>query len=179
MAARSSRVAVPRVAPASPSDFPTAQAVAGVQFVIADADAATFPRSVRLRTPAQFQATFSQGHRISAALFRLHVRPVEILPADGEQASARLGISVSKRVAAHAVERNRIKRIARDSFRRCRAQLPPGDYVLLAQRDAAGAASGALRAALESLWQRAGALKTVPAAPTIPPRMPDSATDPC
>ena len=172
--------------------------------MIADTDAATFPRSVRLRTPAQFQATFSQGRRISAALFRLHVRPVEMLVAGGaqasvrrpdagserdvlpaeailadtEQAAARLGISVSKRVAAHAVERNRIKRIARDSFRRCRTQLPPGDYVLLAQRDAAGASSEALRAALTSLWQRAGALKTAPAAPTIPPRVPDSATDP-
>jgi len=148
--------------------------------VIADTDVATFPRSARLRTPTQFQATFSQGRRISAALFRLHLRPAETLPTnDSAQPSARLGISVSKRVAAHAVERNRIKRIARDSFRRCRVQLPPGDYVLLAQRDAAGASSEALRAALASLWKKAGALKTIPAAPTIPPRMPDSATDPC
>lgn len=147
--------------------------------MIADTDAATFPRSARLRTPTQFQATFSQGRRISAALFRLHARPAEILLSGSERTSARLGISVSKRVAAHAVERNRIKRIARDSFRRCRMQLPPGDYVLLAQRDAAGASPEALRAALASLWQRAGALKTVTATPTIPPRMPDSATDPC
>jgi ribonuclease P protein component len=152
-----------------------------------------------LRSPAQFQTTFSQGRRISAALFRLHVCPTEtdsVRPStrredsiskrdvrppetEGVQASARFGISVSKRVAAHAVERNRIKRIARDSFRRCRTQLPPGDYVLLAQRDAAGASSEALRASLASLWQRAGALKTAPAAPTIPPLVPDSATDPC
>jgi ribonuclease P protein component len=168
--------------------------------VIANTDVATFPRSVRLRTPTQFQATFSQGRRISAALFRLHLRPAETLltdsvqplapqgasvsqrdvhPAEPALMMARLGISVSKRVAAHAVERNRIKRIARNSFRHCRTQLPPGDYVLLAQRDSVGASSEALRAALASLWQRAGALKTVPAAPTIPPRMPDSATDPC
>jgi ribonuclease P protein component len=167
--------------------------------VIADTDAATFPPSVRVRTPKQYQATFSQGRRISAALFRLHVRVVEASEIEmlqpparpGDSASerhvrskdplatrARLGISVSKRVAAHAVERNRIKRIARDSFRRLRLQLPPGDYVLLAQRDAAGASSEALRAALATLWQRAGALKTTPAAPTIPPRVPDSATDP-
>lgn len=146
--------------------------------MIADTDVATFPRSVRLRAPTQFQATFSQGRRISATLFRLHARPAETFLTDTVQLSARLGISISKRVAARAVERNRIKRIARDSFRRCRTQLPPGDYVLLAQRDAAGAPSEALRVALASLWQRAGALKTVPAAPTIPPRMPDSATDP-
>jgi len=144
--------------------------------VSAGTNVATFPPSVRVRTPKQYQATFSQGRRISAALFRLHVRPpdspvinneqpsarrdsvserdvrpAETFPTDSAQPSARLGISVSKRVAAHAVERNRIKRIARDSFRRCRTQLPPGDYVLLAQRDAAGASSEALRAALASL----------------------------
>jgi ribonuclease P protein component len=167
--------------------------------VSAGTNVATFPPSVRVRTPKQYQATFSQGRRISAALFRLHVRPAEAatidttqLPAQREDSVsgrdvrademeskvARLGISVSKRVAAHAVERNRIKRIARDSFRRCRLQLPAGDYVLLAQRDAAGASSEALRAALASLWQRARALKTNTAAPTIPPRVPDSATDP-
>lgn len=162
--------------------------------MIADTGIATFPPSVRVRTPKQFQATFSQGRRISAALFRLHVRRLDDTLAVGNaqpparrgnsvserdvrlddtlvvgaaQPTACLGISVSKRVAAHAVERNRIKRIARDSFRRLRTQLPPGDYVLLAQRDAAGAPSAALRAALSTLWQRALALKPIPAAPTI------------
>jgi ribonuclease P protein component len=160
--------------------------------VIADNDAITLPRSVRLRSPQQFQNTVSQGRRISAALFRLHVRlqapqtmaagkqPID--PAtprhtrltdaqDNDAAtSARLGISVSKRVAAHAVERNRIKRIARESFRHRRMQLPPGDYVLLAQRDAANASPDALRDALSALWQRACALKPAPAAPTMPAR---------
>ncbi|HTD27991.1 MAG TPA: ribonuclease P protein component [Xanthomonadaceae bacterium] len=81
--------------------------------------------------------------------------------------TARLGISVSKRVSAHAVERNRIKRVARESFRRCRVRLPCGDYVLLAQREAAAAPSAALRLALSSLWQRAIALKPIAAAPTM------------
>ena len=159
--------------------------------MIADNDATTFPRSARLRTPAQFKDTFAQGRRISAALFRLHVRlqasqtmATEIQPLDvttprnarlmdaqengAATSSARLGISVSRRVAAHAVERNRIKRIARESFRHRRAQLPPGDYVLLAQRDAANASPDALRDALSALWQRACALKPAPTAPTMP-----------
>ena len=163
--------------------------------VIADSDAVTFPRSARLRTPPQFQATFTQGRRISAALFRLHVRlanlpqvpkvekqhastPQLLSAGMTDTTTARFGISVSKRVAANAVERNRIKRIARDSFRHRRAQLPPGDYVLLAQRDAAGAPSEALRAALTTLWQRAIALKPAPAAPTMPSLMPESTPDP-
>jgi ribonuclease P protein component len=158
--------------------------------VIADNAAITFPRNVRLRSPQQFQNTFSQGRRISAALFRLHVllQAPQAMAADNQavdaatpanmrvagaqdnEAPARLGISVSKRVAAHAVERNRIKRIARESFRHRRMQLPPGDYVLLAQRDAANASPDALRDALSALWQRACALKTAPAAPTMPAR---------
>ena len=125
-------------------------------------EAATFPGSARLRSPKDFQATFSQGRRISAALFRLHVRPAE-----DPAAPARLGISVPKRIAAHAVERNRIKRIARDSFRHVRTRLPAADYALLAQRDAAGATGDALRVALAALWERAGALKRSDAAPTI------------
>jgi ribonuclease P protein component len=160
--------------------------------VIAGTDAITLPRSVRLRTPRQYQNTFSQGRRISAALFRLHVhlnlpqaataekqpndaaKPMNARQSDaardGATATARLGISVSKRVAANAVERNRIKRIARESFRHRRTQLPPGDYVLLAQRDAAGASPEALRVELSALWQRASALKPAPAAPTMPAR---------
>jgi len=159
--------------------------------VIADTGANTFPRRARVRAPHQFQAAFSQGRRISAALFRLHVRFAEgtaVCPSmqqtfDVVELSrvlsksalmdvsiARLGISVSKRVAALAVERNRIKRIARDSFRQRRTQLPHGDYVLLAQRGAAGAPAEALRDALSSLWQRAIALKPTVAAPTMPAR---------
>ncbi len=131
---------------------------------MASSDAVTFPPSVRLRTPQQFKHTFSQGSRISATLFRLHVWSGDA------PTTARLGISVSKRAAAHAVERNRIRRIARESFRHRRAQLPPGDYVLLAQRDAAGASPDALRDALSALWQRACALKPAPAAPTMSAR---------
>lgn len=158
--------------------------------VIAGNDIGTLPRLARLSSPQQFQNTFSHGRRINAALFRLHVRLHLPLPRvtenplpnaakpfnarralrakDDANATARLGISVSKRVAAQAVERNRIKRIARESFRRQRLLLPPGDYVLLAQRDAANASSKALSEGLAALWQRARALKPAPAAPTMP-----------
>jgi ribonuclease P protein component len=164
-----------------------------------DTDVSTFPRSARLRTPHQFQATFANGRRLHAALFRLHAHisagvagvsvatdasPATPLddPATARSTSlalARLGISVSKRVAAHAVERNRIRRIARDSFRRIRLQLPAGDYVLLAQREAKGASSESLREALAGLWRRAVALKPAACAPTMPiPASPSAVDDP-
>jgi ribonuclease P protein component len=125
---------------------------------------ATFPRHARLRNPQQFQDTFSQGRRINATLFRLHVR----FPQLGQDESgltesstinvARLGIAVSKRVDARSAGRNRIKRVARESFRAIRSRLPVGDYVLLAQREAARADNSQLAQALDSLWARAAAL---------------------
>ena len=127
---------------------------------------ATFARHARLRNPQQFQDTFSQGRRINAPLFRLHVRVTP--PGQGESggtessdnnaAGARLGIAVSKRVDARAVGRNRIKRVARESFRAIRMQLPIGDYVLLAQREAAHADNIQLAQALDTLWARAATL---------------------
>jgi ribonuclease P protein component len=146
----------------------------------------TFPRSARLRTPQQFKGTFLAGRRLNTNLFRMHVRLVEhdpkrnVGPAptlpevpDGGKESgsmpiARLGVSISKRVSTKAVERNRIRRIVRDSFRSLRLKLPPGDYVLLAQREAAGVPNATLHDTLSTLWRRAAALKPVVCAPTMP-----------
>ena len=133
---------------------------------------ATFPHHARLRNPQQFKETFSLGRRISTPLFRLHARlvrssldqknartdPAGIQSTDENAVCARLGIAVSKRVDAHAIGRNRIKRIARESFRTMRARLPAGDYVLLAQREAAHANNAQLVHALAALWIRAIAL---------------------
>lgn len=131
---------------------------------------AGFPRTARLCTPAEFKRVFEGGKRVSAGLFRLHVLlPDPSADAGGSHpAGARLGISVPKKVAALAVERNRIRRIVRECFRRQRGSLPAGDYALVAQREARGAAADMLRNALASLWRRAGALKPEPPAPTMP-----------
>jgi ribonuclease P protein component len=117
----------------------------------------SFPPSTRLRVSAQFQATFAEGRRLNGQFFRLHVRPLAE-PGPGA-ASARLGITVSKRVDKHAVGRNRIKRQARECFRLRRAQLGAGDYVVLAKPEAAKADNPALRADLQGLFDRAGTLK--------------------
>lgn len=42
---------------------------------------------------------------------------------------ARLGLVIPKRFAALAVTRNAIKRVLRETFRRRRSVLPPGDIV--------------------------------------------------
>jgi ribonuclease P protein component len=135
-----------------------------------------FPRRAHLRASAEFQAVFGGGTRFSGALFRLQVLP---LPA-GPDALARLGMTVSKRVDKLSHERNRIRRQIRETFRRERAQLPPGDYVVQAKPEAAAADNARLREALLKLLARAATLKapvpavTMPAAATAGPSPTDS-----
>jgi ribonuclease P protein component len=115
---------------------------------------ARFRRSDRVRQPPEFQHCFAQGERVNGRYFRLHAVPA---------AGPRLGLAVARKVDTRAVVRNRIKRVARESFRQQRAGLPNFDYVLVAKREAATALSTALREDLSQLWRRALALK--PGAP--------------
>jgi ribonuclease P protein component len=65
---------------------------------------------------------------------------------------ARLGLTISRRAAKRAVDRNRLKRIARESFR---AQaLSALDFVVMARSDAAGADPAVLRQSLDRHFRR-------------------------
>lgn len=118
-----------------------------------------FPPSARLHNPAEFQRMLRDGKRSHGRYFRMHV----LLTTDAATATgARLGITVSKRVDKRAVERNRIKRAVRESFRQIRAKLPAGDYLLVAKPEGRGVAG--LTQDLEALWNRVASLNQ-PAAP--------------
>jgi ribonuclease P protein component len=111
---------------------------------------ATLPRRARVRARSEFTRVFDGGRRAAHPMLSLHWLP--------DAQPARLGLAVSRKVDPHAVGRNRIKRILRDAFRRLRADLQPGAYVLVA-RPAARTSDGAgLRAAFTGLLLRSGAL---------------------
>jgi len=61
-------------------------------------------------------------------------------------------MAISRRHARRAVDRNRIKRLVRESFRRRRATLPPLDVVVMLRTDPADVPNAALRAGLDRLW---------------------------
>ena len=71
---------------------------------------ARFPKRARLLKPAEFSRVFKKAHRSSD-------RQLTILAAPNDLDYPRLGLAISKKHAKRAVDRNRIKRIVRESFR--------------------------------------------------------------
>lgn len=108
---------------------------------------AGFPRSARLTASADFQRVFSGAERVADRYFTLLIRPNAL-------AGARLGLAISRRKAPRAVDRNRLKRIARDTFRRHRHCIGGCDIVLIGKPVARHASRAELNRSLERLWQR-------------------------
>lgn len=104
----------------------------------------SFPRSHRLRRRVDFLAAQDQGRRFSSTNYLLLVRrrldaesaPGRAGKAPGPGREARLGITVSRKVGG-AVDRNRVKRWVRESYRRLRSLAPEGvDLVVIARPSA-------------------------------------------
>lgn len=107
----------------------------------------TFPAERRLRRKAEFEAAYARGRRLGNAHFGVLVRP------NGTE-GPRLGMAVATRVAGNSVERNRIRRTVRESFRLAQHTFAPVDLVVSARSRAKGAPSAELRAALQELWDK-------------------------
>ena len=85
----------------------------------------------RLKKRYEFRRVQLSGRRIHTPHFLIVVQPNAL-------DNTRLGITVTKKVGT-AVQRNRIKRVVREVFRRNRSLFPTGhDVVFIAKRDAAG-----------------------------------------
>ena len=64
----------------------------------------------------------------------------------------RLGLAVASKLAGGSVERNRIRRVVRESFRLHQHELPAADIVVSARPRSRGASNSELRASIEALW---------------------------
>ena len=106
---------------------------------------AGFSRLQRLHSRAEFGRVFADAQRS-------HDRYFTVLARVNAHTTARLGLTVSRRAAKRAVDRNRLKRLARESFRML--DLPPLDYVVIAKAEAARAPAPVLRASLEQHFLR-------------------------
>jgi ribonuclease P protein component len=83
-----------------------------------------FSKRQRLLKNSQFKAVLIERKRRSNRLLRVYV-------ARNDLDYARLGVSVG-RSCGNAIARNRLKRLMRESFRLCQAEITPGlDYVVM------------------------------------------------
>jgi len=84
-----------------------------------------FPKSKRLLSNRQFKAVLGRNRRAADSLLTLLVAP-------NDSDSARLGVSVGKKVCGRATVRNRLKRLLREAFRQSQDRIPQGyDYVVM------------------------------------------------
>ena len=107
----------------------------------------TFPAHKRLLRKSDFDAAYARGRRFGNGFFA-------VTASSNEQHGARLGMAVAVRTAGSAVERNRIRRIVRESFRLHQRELPAVDLVVSAKPLARGAPGAALQASLAELWKK-------------------------
>ena len=76
-----------------------------------------------------------------------------VIARPNEVGHARLGLAVGVKAAGNAVNRNRIKRIVRESFRR-QQELPAVDMVVNARAAAGQATNAQIDASVIALWAR-------------------------
>ena len=100
----------PRVASVSLSDPPAGRVMRQC----------TLPRTARLLKPGDFAALRTASRRLNARHFIAEFAP-------NNRAGCRLGQAVSRRVSKRAVDRNRIKRLVRDSY-----AMPEVEYAQIA-----------------------------------------------
>ena len=110
---------------------------------------AQFQKSKRLLNSAQYKTVLRKGKKLFSPLFILFILP-------NNQKKSRIGITVSKKVSKRAIDRNRIKRQVRETFRINQHAGPGFDAVLIANAAAGKKDNKVIRQALEQVWQKAG-----------------------
>lgn len=110
----------------------------------------SIPSRSRLTGPKAFSRVFQKAVVSSDASFKVLARHTG-------QPQARLGMAVSVKVDSRAVQRNRLKRLIRESFRThylAEATRTAIDIVVLPRRQAVSISNEQLFRKLEKHWQR-------------------------
>ncbi len=96
--------------------------------------------------PSDFQRVFKQGRKQRGALFTL-------FSCTNGKLNARLGLAIAKKHVPLAVDRNRVKRMIRESFRYHQEALKGTDIVVLMQRQVPELSKSSMQEDLNQQWQ--------------------------
>ena len=115
--------------------------------IVTDSDSESFPREARLLDAEGYGQVFKRNKRLSNRYWIVLAHRTQ-----SRTSPSRLGLAIAKKRAKRAVDRNHIKRIARESFRQNRQMLVGYDAVVMNKDHAASASSTELRQSLDTLW---------------------------
>ena len=105
----------------------------------------SFTKIRRLREKKDYDGVFAKAERLATSEFIiLHKKSTAI--------TARLGLALSKKAIPKAVQRNRIKRLLRESFRI--SELPQIDIIVLAKRGVDKIENRKLFSDLSAVWKK-------------------------
>ena len=100
----------------------------------------------RLLNKADFNGVFSKSVKVSNAFFLILIHKTST-------PYSRLGLVISKKVDKRAVQRNRVKRICRETFRKFVFE-SHCDYVVLARPNITKNSNKDLTLSLNQLWEK-------------------------
>ena len=101
----------------------------------------------RLRRKVEFDAAYAHGRRFGNGFFG-------VTAFLNDKGGPRVGLAVAVRIAGSSVERNRIRRIIRESFRLHQHELPSVDLIVSARGRAKNAPRRELHESLAELWKK-------------------------
>ncbi|WP_089708085.1 ribonuclease P protein component [Vreelandella arcis] len=107
-----------------------------------------FPRCFRLLNAGDYRFVFEQAD------LKVHGKGMMALARWNTLGHPRLGLVVSKKNVKLAVDRNRFKRLVRESVRLRQDQLPAVDIVVLARRGVQEVDNDVLFRQLHGMWKR-------------------------
>lgn len=107
-----------------------------------------FPRSSRLLNAGDYRTVFN------GAQLKVSDRNLLILATPNQLSYPRVGLVIAKKNVRLAVQRNRVKRIIRESFRLQHSGLPNVDIVVLARKGLGDLDNPTLKRLIEQSWQR-------------------------
>ena len=106
-----------------------------------------FGRKLRLLTASDYKAVFGKAD------LKVSGSQLLILAIHSGHGTPRLGLVIAKKHVKLAVQRNRIKRLTRESFRQHQQLLSGLDIVILARAGVDGMDNASFTSLLEKLWR--------------------------